>query len=293
MITADQVRDQARALYDDYHIEYVGSFGEFGYPSGMAIRNDGCVCVCDYPTGKIFLFSFDGKPQGVIETKIKGLARIDFDCERDCIYACGRHSNIVYRLDYQGNILGNFETNNKSVFQFQSPADIHVSGNGSIAVTDMVRNSIEIFDSDGIHQKTYPIANQTGSAHAITSNADSLYITMYDNSGWAGDGPGLKKSRVLAIDNNEVWHEISLQSNKSTYFHDIIFHNRAVYLTDGDFLFKYSDSFELIFKLNLAQLVDPSFYSSSNEFSLVSIADEVMFVAEGHQYKTLFSFKIS
>ena len=41
MLLTEQLRDKARALYDDYHIEYVGSFGEFGQPAGMDVDRDG------------------------------------------------------------------------------------------------------------------------------------------------------------------------------------------------------------------------------------------------------------
>jgi DNA-binding beta-propeller fold protein YncE len=145
---------------DDY--VYVGSWGsegtgagQFEYPKGIAIDNEGNIYIADNWANKIQKFGPAGEPllqwgsSGTAPGQFNSPEKLAIDAAAN-VYVVDGVNNRVQKFSSSGEFLTAWGSEGSGAGQFKSPVGIAVSG-GVVYVTDLLNSRVERFTTDGAY----------------------------------------------------------------------------------------------------------------------------------------------
>jgi len=303
MIVTDELKNKARQLWRDYHIEYRGSFGEFDNPKGMDIDDTGRLFVTDF--GSASLKVFDINHNKIDELKLQPIRPIGVaaDSAQKMLFLIDRASNTVAVIDYQGKITGRLSHRNGNIFNFIQPFKIKRGPEGNIWITDLCGHSIEKFSKSGIHQETIELTPEFELPCAITfGDHDRIYVTRYNYlTGSSRTRASCKnkpdKNNIAYINSSREITKFNLPMNSDRYLADITYDMNSFYLTDTKTLYKYDESFSPVYKLNLSQAFDSAMFCGNKFFFCMRVMKtkdkSYLYVIEISNYKKILVFEIT
>jgi sugar lactone lactonase YvrE len=303
MLLKEQQQDQARALYNDYHIKYVGSFGEFGQPTGMDVDRDGTVFVSDSASGRMLRYGLDGNMLGDYKIPFKIGTRFAVAPGNNCVFQVDRATNTVAQVDYQGELMGRLRGLDDKAFQFRFPSNIEFDRNGCLWVCDPGRLCVDRFDKSGVHEETIEMPDDFELPYSIAfDETNSMSVTHYSYHMAAALGVmdqckhNHNKYNLLKQDNAKAITKFSLPCLVDGYFCDICYSDGFFYLTDMKTLYKYDDTFSLIYKLSFYQAINFMHSLQKGRFTSLRIKEvnnkTYLYVLEIGVSKQVYAFEI-
>lgn len=302
MLLKEELQDQARALYNDYRIEYVGSFGEFGQPTGMDIDEEGTVFAFDNRSGCLNVFDPDRQKLSEFKTSLTITSRLAASSNTKLVFVIDKASSTVAIFSYDGEYKGKLAYKDGRVFQFITPVYIKLDRQGALWVTDACRHTIEGFDESGIHQNTittgrefelpFALAFDEERNFCITSLNDLTaprYMLEYIQN-------GVTDYNLIRTSGKGAFEKIQLPTSKEGQFSDIQYDDGHFYLSDGRSFYKFDSDFNLIYKLRPYQVLEGFFTDQDGWFPLFKIVNKMsvkyLYLMEVRKHNCIFVFKI-
>ena len=163
--------------------------GQFSYPQGVALDDDGCIFVSDSGNNRIQKFTFDG--QYIISVCGKKLINL-FDSPRGLkvnnnkLYVCDSINNRIHVFDRELNYLTHIGGSMGSgPGQFNGPHDIAWDSSSMLYVADRGNGRIQVFNEDGKYVREF---GQEGRGHGefyrpyyIDVACDSVHVSEAGN----------------------------------------------------------------------------------------------------------------
>jgi DNA-binding beta-propeller fold protein YncE len=138
---------------DEEPLRRIGSPGDFWFPNGIVVNDDGEVFVADSNDGRLAIFDAEGKPASAIQRGVGdgdlGLPRgVALDDGKLYVVDTTAHAVKVYEVGGETDVpsyVGSFGVEGFADGTFQYPNGIAIDGDGKIYVTDRENNRVQVW----------------------------------------------------------------------------------------------------------------------------------------------------